>query len=50
MAKMILAPLSIIFSMTRVALSSSGTFSAVTTSRSGCALATAWLPWYAAWL
>ena len=35
MAKMILAPLSIMSSMTRVALSSSGTFSAVRTLRSG---------------
>ena len=43
-AKMIFAPSSIIFSMTRVALSSSGTFSAVRTSRSGWASATAWLP------
>jgi len=31
-------------------LSSSGTFSAVSTSMSGCAAATAWLPSYAAWL
>ena len=41
---MIVAPSSIIFSMTRVALSSSGTFSAVTTSMFWCAAATAWLP------
>ena len=47
---MILAPLEIMSSMTRAALSSSGTFSAVSTLSSGNALATSWLPSKAAWL
>jgi hypothetical protein len=42
---MILAPFAIIEFMTRAALSSSGTFSAVNTFRFGYALATSWLPW-----
>jgi hypothetical protein len=42
---MIFAPFEIMSSMTRVALSSSGTFSAVRISRSGNSAATAWEPW-----